>query len=104
MNKNYFISMQKGFLALMSVALLFSCSSIEPFDASELVESQELISVKLRTASSGSELLRVKEGVDACAIKNVDLVVGNDKVKDADGNEIGEVTVYKDNEFAYVTA
>jgi hypothetical protein len=32
MTNNYFISMQKGFLALMSAALLFSCSQIEPFE------------------------------------------------------------------------
>jgi len=32
MTNNYLISMQKGFLALMSAALLFSCSQIEPFE------------------------------------------------------------------------
>ncbi|HSI77088.1 MAG TPA: hypothetical protein VK957_14405 [Lunatimonas sp.] len=49
MTKNYLISMQKGFLALISAALLFSCSQIEPFE----MEGNDR--VLFSVASSGTE-------------------------------------------------
>ena len=43
---NKFFSLQKGFLALMSAALLFSCSQIDNFETSDLRESDETLAAK----------------------------------------------------------
>jgi len=94
MTKNYFISMQKGFLALMSAALLFSCSSIEPFDASELVESQETIAVKFKNIDPNA---RVGKGYDACGTPLTAKLLAGQKTP------IGEVTVFNDKDDFYVT-
>lgn len=92
MIKNYFINMQKGFLLLMSVALLFSCSAVEPFDALELVESQERIAIALKNASNSNS-------------RQLFNVCGNDVTQTLLAGKtipIGEVTAYNDDENLYI--
>ncbi|MBS9523620.1 hypothetical protein KI659_06270 [Litoribacter alkaliphilus] len=94
MIRNTFISMQKGFLTLMSAALLFSCSNVETFEASDLKEAQEAIAVKFNTTDAN---LRVGTGYNACGTPMIrDLIVGQSQ-------SVGKVAVFNDNEKFYVT-
>jgi len=94
MKNNYFISLKKGFLALMSVALLFSCSQIEPFDAQELGDSQKSIAVKIKTTDAN---LRVGTGFDACGTPLTAKLLAGKSIP------VGEVTVFNDEDNFYVT-
>ena len=86
--------MQKGFLALISAALLFSCSQIEPFEAQELVDSQKSIAVKFKTTDAN---LRVGKGYDECGTALTAKLLAGQKTP------IGEVTVFNTEEDFYVT-
>jgi hypothetical protein len=55
MTNKYFISLQKGVLALMSAALLFSCSQIEPFEMEG--DDKVLLSSGINSAIGGGNCL-----------------------------------------------
>jgi hypothetical protein len=60
------ISLQKGFLALMSVALLFSCSNLETFETADLKESDDFLAAKGKMQAAGADWFSYSSGLETC--------------------------------------